>query len=130
MIRVLDLEFITKDAHGSVRKVERDELENPDGFGGAPTWRPLDDSNVRSARRSDVTDKDSREGRRRCGARARAAPQAAALGCAGSWGWYVQHQPVEAQPRDCGGELLELDWLADVAVGPEVVSVDQVTVFA
>jgi len=41
IIRVLDLEFIAKDADGSGRKVELDELENPDRVGltsgGEPT---------------------------------------------------------------------------------------------
>jgi Family of unknown function (DUF6325) len=31
IIRVLDLEFFAKDADGSMRKVEVEELENPDG---------------------------------------------------------------------------------------------------
>jgi len=31
IIRVLDLEFVTKDADGSVRRLELHELENPDG---------------------------------------------------------------------------------------------------
>ncbi|MGN6171191.1 MAG: DUF6325 family protein [Solirubrobacteraceae bacterium] len=31
IIRVLDLEFLTKDADGSVRRLELHELENPDG---------------------------------------------------------------------------------------------------
>lgn len=30
IIRVLDLEFVTKDADGSVRRMELDELDNPD----------------------------------------------------------------------------------------------------
>ena len=50
IIRVLDLEFITKDAHDSVRGVELDELANPDGVDLA-VWQGaysglLDDSDV------------------------------------------------------------------------------------
>ena len=50
IIRVLDLEFIAKDADGSVRRVELDELENPDGV-DLGVWQGaysglLDDSDV------------------------------------------------------------------------------------
>ena len=50
IIRVLDLEFITKDADGAVRRVEVDELENPDGV-DLSVWQGaysglLDDSDI------------------------------------------------------------------------------------
>lgn len=50
IIRVLDLEFLTKDADGSMRKLEPDELENPDGV-DLEVWRGassglLDDSDM------------------------------------------------------------------------------------
>jgi Family of unknown function (DUF6325) len=50
IIRVLDLEFITKDADGSVRRVELEELDNPDGV-DLNVWQGaysgmLDDSDI------------------------------------------------------------------------------------
>ena len=50
IIRVLDLEFLTKDSDGSMRRLELDELENPDGvdvgvWSGAYSGL-LDDSDV------------------------------------------------------------------------------------
>jgi Family of unknown function (DUF6325) len=50
IIRVLDLEFLSKDADGSVRILELDELENPDGV-DLGVWTGaysglLDDSDV------------------------------------------------------------------------------------
>lgn len=50
IIRVLDLEFLTKDADGSVRMLELHELENPDGvdlgvWSGAYSG-VLDDSDI------------------------------------------------------------------------------------
>ncbi|MBV9193465.1 MAG: hypothetical protein JO168_04920 [Solirubrobacterales bacterium] len=50
IIRVLDLEFLTKDADGSMRRLELNELENPDGvdlgvWSGAYSGL-LDDSDV------------------------------------------------------------------------------------
>jgi hypothetical protein len=46
------------------------------------------------------------------------------------WDWLVDHQPVDAYLRDGVGEFVELDRLADVAVGAEVVSRDDVALFA
>jgi len=50
IIRVLDLEFITKDADGAVRRLELDELDNPDEV-DLSVWKGaysglLDDSDV------------------------------------------------------------------------------------
>ena len=50
IIRVLDLEFITKDADGAVRRLELDELDNPDGV-DLSVWEGaysglLDDSDI------------------------------------------------------------------------------------
>jgi hypothetical protein len=50
IIRVLDLEFVTKDADGSVRRMELDELDNPDQV-DLEVWRRaywglLDDSDI------------------------------------------------------------------------------------
>jgi hypothetical protein len=56
IIRVLDLEFLTKDPDGSMRRLELDELENPDGvdlgvWSGAYSGL-LDDSDVAEIGRS------------------------------------------------------------------------------
>src|SRR5690349_11872043 len=43
--------------------------------------------------------------------------------------WLVQHQPVQPELAHRFDELLEVDRFADVAVGPEPVPRDQVTLF-
>jgi Family of unknown function (DUF6325) len=50
VVRVLDLEFVAKDEHGTPRRVDLDELQNPDGF-DLGVWRGafsglLDESDV------------------------------------------------------------------------------------